>query len=99
VFAPTHTIASDSPFDIFSFGSYSGSTSTSDEVFEQALACGGNLAGPNTRCNGVAFITDDTVTDMAESSTVAGRFSIGFSGTPASGKHAVFSNLRWQTSN
>jgi hypothetical protein len=73
-FAPTETIQSDNPLDVFSFGSYSASLGTS------ALFCG--LTGPNTRCNGIALVTDDTVTDMSESSGVDGRFSIGFSGTP-----------------
>ena len=75
VFAPTHTIESDSPFDLFSFGSYSGSLGTSP------ISCG-IFGGTNSRCNGVAFVTDDTTTDMTGSSAVAGRFSIGFSGTP-----------------
>jgi hypothetical protein len=73
-FAPTDTIQSDNPFDVFSFGSYSASLGTSN------LFCG--LTRPNSRCNGIALVTDDSVTDMRESSTVAGRFSIGFSGTP-----------------
>ncbi|MDP2344990.1 MAG: choice-of-anchor D domain-containing protein [Deltaproteobacteria bacterium] len=75
VFAPTHTIEGDGIFDVFSFGSYSGS------LGESALACG--FGGPNTRCNGVAFVTDDTVTITNAADGVAdGRFSIGFSGTP-----------------
>ena len=73
-FAPTRTLDSDNPLDVFSFGSYSGSLGTSN------LFCG--LVSPNGRCNGIAFVTNDTVTDMGESSTIPGRFSIGFSGTP-----------------
>jgi hypothetical protein len=73
-FAPTRTLDSDNPLDVFSFGSYSGSLGTSN------LFCG--LVSPNGRCNGIALVTDDTVTDMSEGSGVPGRFSIGFSGTP-----------------
>lgn len=75
VFSPTHTTQSDNPFDVFSFGSYSASLGTGS-----AFSCG--IGGPNLKCNGIAFITDDTVTDMEESSAVPGRFSIGFSATP-----------------
>jgi hypothetical protein len=76
VFAPTHTIQSDSPLDVFSFGSYSGSLG--------GLGCGGLLPGsdPNTRCNGVKFVTTDTTTDVSESTQPQGTFSIGFAGTP-----------------
>ena len=70
LFAPTHTIESSNPFDIFSFGSYSASNSS----------CG--LLGPNTRCNGVTFTTDDTITDVSESGLPPGEFSLGFSATP-----------------
>ncbi len=72
VFAPTRTLASDNPLDVFSFGSYSGSLGNS------ALSC--TLFG--SRCNGVAIVTDDTTTDFTETTDVPGRFSIGFSGTP-----------------
>jgi hypothetical protein len=72
VFAPTHTIQSDNPFDVFSFGSYSGSLG--------GLGCG--LFSPNTRCNGVQFVTNDTTTDVSESTQPAGTFSVGFAGTP-----------------
>ena len=75
VFAPTRTIAGSNPLDIFSFGSYSGS------LGESALLCG--FASPNTRCNGVAFVTDDATTITNTEDDVAdGRFSIGFSATP-----------------
>jgi hypothetical protein len=72
VFAPTQTLASDNPLDVFSFGSYSGSLGNS------ALSC--TLFG--SRCNGVAIVTDDSATDFSETTEVQGRFSIGFSGTP-----------------
>ena len=74
VFAPTETLQSDNPFDVFSFGSYSGS------LGQTSFSCG--IGSPSTRCNGVAFITDDLVTDQSDGSDVPGRFSIGFSGTP-----------------
>ncbi|MBM4281472.1 MAG: choice-of-anchor D domain-containing protein [Deltaproteobacteria bacterium] len=75
VFAPTHTIQSDNPLDIFSFGSYSGSLG--------GLGCGGLFGtDPNTRCNGVKFVTSDTTTDVSASEQPAGTFSVGFSGTP-----------------
>jgi hypothetical protein len=73
-FAPTDTIQSENPFDVFSFGSYSGALASTP------FACG--FGSPNTRCNGVALVTNDTVTDMGESSDTSGRFSIGFSATP-----------------
>jgi hypothetical protein len=69
VFAPTHVIEAENPFDVFSFGSYSGSNSDS--------LCG--LFSPNTRCNGVRFVTTDT---MSTTVTGPGVFSIGFSATP-----------------
>lgn len=76
-FAPTDTISSDNPLDVFSFGSYSGALGTT------ALGCGGGILGaPNARCNGIALVTNDTTTDMSESSETPGRFSIGFSATP-----------------
>lgn len=68
VFAPTHTIEGGFG-NIFSFGSYSASSS---------LSCG--LFGPNTRCNGVRFITTDSVTETVTGD--AGVFSLGFSATP-----------------
>jgi hypothetical protein len=71
VFAPTHTIANDSVGAFFSFGSYSGSL---------GLSCG--IFRPNARCNGVRFVTNDTTTDVSETTQPAGTFSIGFSGTP-----------------
>ncbi len=74
VFAPTHTIEGSNPLDVFSFGSYSGSLGTNN------FSCG--LVNPNSRCNGVAFVTDDTTTDFSDTTDVAGRFSVGFSGTP-----------------
>jgi hypothetical protein len=73
-FAPTRTMDSDNPLDVFSFGSYSGSLGTS------AISCG--LLSPNTRCNGVSFITDDTRTDFSDTTDEPGKFSVGFSGTP-----------------
>ncbi|HEY1099291.1 MAG TPA: hypothetical protein VGF99_10190, partial [Myxococcota bacterium] len=76
VFAPTHTIESDNPLAVFNFGSYSGSLGTS------AISCGGAIFGPSTSCNGVAFVTDDTTTDVSETTETPGRFSVGFSGTP-----------------
>ncbi len=72
VFSPTHTVDG-GPLAVFSFGSYSGSIG--------GLPCRG-FTGVSTRCNGVAFVTDDTTTDFTETSTVQSRFSIGFSGTP-----------------
>lgn len=69
VFSPTRVIESDNPFDIFSFGSYSASNEL----------CG--LLGPNTRCNGVKFLTTDNRTDVGDGVT-NGEFSIGFSATP-----------------
>jgi hypothetical protein len=75
VFAPTRTIQSDNPLDLFSFGSYSGSLG--------GLGCGGLFGtDPNTRCNGVKFVTSDTTTDVSASEQPAGTFSIGFAGTP-----------------
>lgn len=67
VFKPTHVVEGGFG-NLFSFGSYSAST----------LNCG--LFGPNTRCNGVRFITDDSVT--ATESGDEGVFSMGFSATP-----------------
>jgi hypothetical protein len=74
VFSPTHTIESDNPLDVFNFGSYSASNEF----------CSGLLSGPNERCNGVRFQTNDTVTDTSGdgSGQVDGSFSIGFSATP-----------------
>lgn len=72
VFHPTHTIEGGIG-NIFSFGSYSASNDT----------CG--FLGPNTRCNGVRFVTTDTVTDTSGpmgNGTFDGVFSIGFSATP-----------------
>jgi len=85
-FAPTRPIAEPSnPLcaiaNTFSFGSYSGSAPPEGQ--SPATFCGGGaICPPNGRCNGVAFVTTDTTTDMSESSGIAGRFSIGFSGTP-----------------
>lgn len=74
VFAPTHTIQADNPFDVLSFGSYSGSN-------PGGLGCG--LASPSTRCNGVKFLTSDNATpDDEEGGVVAGDFSVGFAATP-----------------
>jgi hypothetical protein len=71
VFAPTKTITSSNPFDILSFGSYSGANPGS-------IGCG--LLSPSTRCNGVKFLTNDTVT--TGEGVDNGDFSIGFSATP-----------------
>lgn len=67
VFAPSHVVESSNPFDVFSFGSYSGSMQ----------GCG--LLEPSTRCNGVRFVTSDTTT-VTESGS--GIFSVGFKATP-----------------
>lgn len=72
VFSPTHTIESNSPF---AFGKYSGA--------KVENLCG--FLSPNTRCNGVTFVTNDTVTPVNEdnaSELPQGTFSIGFEGTP-----------------
>ncbi len=77
IFAPTHTVQADpnNPLDLFSFGSYSGS------LGDTAFSCG-LFGDTNSRCNGVAFITDDVTTLQPPDDDATGRFSIGFSGTP-----------------
>jgi hypothetical protein len=82
VFSPTHTIQSNGIFDFFNFGSYSAGIPPNATGFELAVFCGGNLNGPNARCNGVTFVTNDTTTDVSSSDRPAGTFSIGFAGTP-----------------
>lgn len=83
VFAPTHTIENASPIS-FSFGSYSGTIPSGDpsDPTRNIICGGGILTDPNEKCNGVRFETDDTRTDVSESTQDAGVFSIGFSGTP-----------------
>ncbi|MCP4500721.1 MAG: choice-of-anchor D domain-containing protein [Deltaproteobacteria bacterium] len=76
VFSPTHVIEANGIFDVLSFGAYSASHSQS------SFGCGGPISGPNTKCNGVNFITDDDLTDVSESGMEPGVFSIGFSATP-----------------
>lgn len=84
VFSPTHTVESDnSIFPSFGFGGYSGSTAAPDaSALELGFFCGGSVNGPNDKCNGVIFTTDDARTDVSESNQAPGVFSIGFSGTP-----------------
>lgn len=78
VFSPTHTVESGG---LFNFGSYSASITTSTDPLTLGIFCGGALNGPNASCNGVRFVTNDTVTDIT-SGHDAGVFSIGFAGTP-----------------
>lgn len=76
VFEPTRTLESDNPLDVFSFGSYSGSTNGLCAVF-------------GTQCNGITFTTDDTASwaaganpDLNDFADDVGVFSVGFSATP-----------------
>lgn len=69
VFSPTHTIEGNGFFPV---GEYSGENSL----------CGSAFFGISSRCNGVTFTTDDTVTLDAGGLAIDGIFSIGFKGTP-----------------
>ncbi len=79
VFAPTHVVESDGGiFPDFSFGSYSG------QIQEGAFS--GTIDGycnfDTEACNGVKFVTSDTLTTINGDLHGPGEFSIGFSATP-----------------
>jgi len=79
VFAPTHVVeASGGFFPDFSFGSYSG------QIMEGAFS--GTISGycnlNEGDCNGVKFLTSDTLTPITGELHAPGEFSIGFSATP-----------------
>ena len=84
VFAPTHTVeSSGSIFPSFNFGSYS------PNIQEGALSgtvsgyCASSFISNADKCNGVKFITNDTVTEeTVDDIHEQGEFSIGFAATP-----------------
>ena len=81
VFAPTHTVESSgaSIFPSFNFGSYSSSLSTG--IFSNSIS--GYCSLNSDKCNGVKFVTNDTVTtETVDDVHEQGEFSIGFSATP-----------------
>ena len=79
VFSPTHLVDG-----ITIFGKYFGATPPPDANPPTILALCGRPSDPSTRCNGVTFVTDDTVTtdNSDEMLPLDGVFSIGFDGTP-----------------